>query len=190
MYKSTLRTKYRHIRSSIPAEERELARAAVTERVLALDEFINCDKLFTFISSNSEISTTGIILRALSLGKTVAAPLVTGKHDMCFIQISSLDELKNGSYNIPEPEYNEEKILTPSDKTLLLVPGFAFDGTLNRLGYGGGYYDKYMAENPSPFRVGIGFSVQYTKSLLPHDDYDVPLDILITEKEIIKGDRK
>lgn len=190
MYKSTLRQKYRHLRNGIAAEERIAAQTLVTEKLISLDEFFNCDMLFSFISVGSEISTKAIIDKALKLGKTIAAPVVTGAHDMQFICFSSLDELKTGAYGIPEPVFEQSKIVTPTDKTLMLVPGFAFDPTLNRLGYGGGYYDKYMAENPAPIRAGLGFHVQYTTSHLPHDEYDVPLDILITDKLIKKGVRR
>jgi 5-formyltetrahydrofolate cyclo-ligase len=126
----------------------------------------------------------------LELGKQLAAPVVTGKHNMSFIYISSMDELKEGFCGILEPEYDEKKIALPTSDSLILVPGFAFDATLNRLGYGGGYYDKYMSENPEAYRIGIGFHSQYTQSPLPRESYDIPLDMLITDKMIKKGARK
>lgn len=190
MYKSTLRRKYKHLRDNIDPVQRQNAEAIITDKVTSMAEFTACDILFTFISSGSEISTAAIMDKARQLDKKLAAPVVTGKHDMCFIYISSVDGLKPGAYGILEPEFDKNKIALPTAKSFMLVPGFAFDASLNRLGYGGGYYDKYMAENPIVYKAGIGFYSQYTQSLLPHDDYDVPLDILITEKMIKKGVRK
>lgn len=181
MCKNNLRRKYRQLRNEISLHLRQSAESVVTQRVTALKAFRECDTLFAFISAKAEISTEGIIQTAFELNKQVAVPLVLDKEKMCFIYISSLSDLKEGSFGIREPKYDSEKLAVPTKHSIMLVPALAFDKSLNRLGYGGGYYDRYMAENPAPLKTGIGFSVQYSEELLPRDEYDLPLDILITE---------
>lgn len=185
MCKNSLRRKYRQLRNEIPLHLRQSAESVVTQRVTALKAFGECDTLFAFISTKSEVSTDGIISAAFELNKQVAVPLVLNIEKMCFIYISSLSDLKEGNFGIREPKYNIEKLAVPTEHSLMLVPGLAFDKSLNRLGYGGGFYDRYMSENSAPLKVGIGFSVQYSEEALPRDEYDLPLDILITEKLMI-----
>ena len=184
MFKSTLRRNYRHLRDSLPDDKRLRAENIIAERVISTPEFTNCDTLFTFISTKSEVSTAPIVSKALELNKKLAVPLVTGKHDMCFIYIDSPEELKEGKFGIPEPEYREDRIAFPDDKSLMLVPGLAFDADMNRLGYGGGFYDKYLSNYEDTFTIGICFHIQYTQVHLPHDPTDIPVKMFITENMI------
>lgn len=181
MYKKALRKKYKQLRAEISPELRPNAENTITQRLTQLSAFKECDVLFAFISAKGEISTEGIIKRAFELNKRVAAPLVLNKEEMCFIYISSFSQLREGSFGIREPEYNPKRLALPTERSVMLVPGLAFDKALNRLGYGGGYYDRYMSEHPSALKIGIGYDVQYSEALLPRDKYDIPLDILITE---------
>ena len=100
MFKATLRRKYKHMRDNMSEEARLRAENIVYQKVIESEEFISCDTLFAFASRGSEISTINIIQKAFEMGKNVAVPLVTGKHDMCFIYISSLEELKEGKFGI------------------------------------------------------------------------------------------
>lgn len=185
MCKKELRKKYKQLRGGLTTAERLAAEKNITKKLTELKQFKECDTIFAFISAKGEVSTEGMILKAFELGKKVAVPLVLSSEEMCFIYINSLSDLKAGSFGIQEPEYNAEKIALPTDKSVMLVPGLAYDNDLYRLGYGGGYYDRYMAKHPSPFKVGIGFQVQYSEEPLPRDKYDLPLDLFITEKTTI-----
>ncbi len=187
MYKSTLRKHYKHLRNNLDTKTRQTAEDIILSRIIQSDEFKRAESLFAFASHGSEVSTEGIINKAFELNKRVAFPRVINKEEMCFIYVSSLEELRAGSYGIWEPEYSEDKIALPDETTLMLVPALAYDAYLNRLGYGGGYYDRYLEKHTKPCKVGIGFHIQYTQSHLPHNPRDIPVDILITEKIIKKG---
>lgn len=187
VYKSTLRRKYRHLRDNLASDKRHQAETIIADRVISSDEFSKCDALFTFVSAGSEVSTEVIIQKALETEKKLAVPLVTGKHDMCFIYINSPEELKEGKFGILEPAYDERNVAEPDENSLLLIPGLAFDATMNRLGYGGGYYDKYLSSHPEPFKLGICFHIQYTQVHLPHDPTDIPVDMFITENLVKRG---
>ena len=101
---------------------------------------------------------------------------------MNFFKWSKNEPLKINKYGIPEP-ISKKKIYP----NILLIPLVAFDDDLNRLGYGGGYYDRYLskAQNNKVFKVGVGFSFQKVKNL-PIKKYDKSLDCIITEKKIIE----
>ena len=134
MDKREQRKRYKAVRNGISAQERSGAQCAIAERAVSLPEFIKCDILFSYVSFGSEVSTLDIIKRAWDMGKRVAVPLVTEESNMCFMYISSAEELKEGSYGIPEPEYDREKLALPTESSLMLLPGLAFDMCFYRLG--------------------------------------------------------
>jgi 5-formyltetrahydrofolate cyclo-ligase len=183
--KKALRKQYKKIREEISQTDRIKAESVITDSVISLSQFKDSDILFTFISSGTEVNTSTIIGTAYESGIKVAAPLVTGKAEMCFILIDSLNDLKEGYYGIYEPVYNPKRLVTPTDRSLILVPGLAYDSELYRLGYGGGFYDKYLSEHKKGFTLGIGYNVQFTVQQLPREKTDVPLNGLITDKQKI-----
>jgi 5-formyltetrahydrofolate cyclo-ligase len=182
MDKKELRKKYKKIRADIAQIDRQNAESVISDSVTSLEKFKEADTIFAFVSSGTEVSTKEIINRALATSKKVAVPLVIGKHEMCFIYISSLEELVEGAYGISEPVYNEAKLAVPSDKSVMLVPGLAYDLNMYRLGYGGGFYDCYLTKHPQTYTIGIGFSVQYTTEPLPIEPNDIKLNLFISEK--------
>ena len=190
MDKREQRKRYKAVRNGISAQERSGAQCAIAERAVSLPEFIKCDILFSYVSFGSEVSTLDIIKRAWDMGKRVAVPLVTEESNMCFMYISSAEELKEGSYGIPEPEYDREKLALPTESSLMLLPGLAFDMCFYRLGYGGGYYDRYLARYPYVIKAGICFEAQLAAESLPRDKNDIPTDIIITENKVLKRSLK
>lgn len=181
--KKQLRQKFRALRNDF--KYRTEKSQCVTEKFLNTHEYKACEKLFIFLSYGSEIETRNIIQKAFEDKKTVALPYMTGKpHEMVFIKISSVSELVKNKYGIEEPVYNEENILVSDEKTVIAVPALAFDKTGYRLGYGGGYYDKYLGENKYMKSIGIAFDFQITDNI-PKDKYDVKTDMVITERGII-----
>jgi hypothetical protein len=95
------------------------------------------------------------------------------------ISISSLRELTPGKFNIPEPPMDVKRVVKSID--VVFVPGLAFDLFGYRIGYGGGFYDRFLSKNPSSKKIGICFSFQLF-SELPHDPFDVPVDYIVTDK--------
>jgi 5-formyltetrahydrofolate cyclo-ligase len=109
-------------------------------------------------------------------------PKILKNNEMNFFQWSKSDPLKINSYGIPEPISNKK-----IDPDILLIPLVGFDSQFNRLGYGGGYYDRYLSKvklDKKIFKIGVGFSFQGVKNL-PINKFDQKLDCIITEKKII-----
>ena len=124
-------------------------------------------------------------LYQLRLGKRTAVPKVTGERRMEFYYISSMEELSPGYRGIPEPEGRAGTEAVPAKDALIILPGAAFDRMGNRLGYGGGFYDTYLASHPQAGRAAIAFSVQIAERI-PSGPYDIRPDIIFTEKEMIQ----
>lgn len=160
---------------------------AITKKILKSKIYNKADKLLVYADFRNEVETMTIIEEALIEGKDVYLPKVLEGFEearMEFYKVNSTFELVNGYMGINEPTASNDKAFTyafnPQDKILMLVPGVAFDKKGNRLGYGKGYYDNYLADKPSILKVGICFSLQIVDDL-PADDKDVKLDYLISE---------
>lgn len=182
--KNEIRKKYKALRSSFC--ESITASKAAAESFVKSYEYINCKNLFIFLSFGSEIETRDIIKRAFDDNKTVALPYMTGRsHEMVFIKISSLSELVKNKIGIYEPVYDNSNIVKSDRDTLIVIPGLAFDLKGSRLGYGGGYYDKYLSENEYMASVGLCFDFQIT-DYVPVDKNDIKIDTVITDRRVIK----
>jgi 5-formyltetrahydrofolate cyclo-ligase len=183
--KMNLRARYRKIRENMNAQKKLAMDSAMQSRVLALREYAKNDTVFTYVSKPIEVDTLGLISAALLNHKRVAVPrCVPGTYDMEFYYIQSMDDLEKGSFGVLEPIVGKCELVTDYEQGLCVVPGLAFDAQGYRLGYGKGYYDRFLSEFKGT-TVGICYTgcVQWN---LPHGYYDKPVDLLITEKYIRK----
>ena len=180
MIKTELRKKYKAVRSAV--EEREAKSQIIASALFHTELFKSCSDIFLYSNSGTEVSTAEILKESLSLGKKVAYPKCTDKDgNMEFYYINSVSELCEGMYGIYEPESYKELKAVPSCESLIVVPGLAFDTYGYRLGYGKGYYDRYLSLYPCK-AVGIAFSECFCKEL-PHGIYDFKINCLITDKK-------
>lgn len=153
----------------------------IFRRVLSIPQYQQAKTLLTFVSTPIEVNTHNIIKKALSNGKAVAVPYcVPGKIKMQFYYIRSINELAPGMFSVLEPKPNKANLVKDFSDTFCLVPGLAFDMHGYRLGYGKGYYDRFLARYKG-FTTGICYS-DCTQAKLPHGKYDKPVYILITDK--------
>ena len=173
--KKILREKYKAIRKNI--KDKTFKEEIIKKKVLLLAH--NYQTIGIYVSLEDEVNTDEIIKELLKMDKKVYVPKVDGKR-MDFYRIYSLDEIEisNNKYHLREPINLEEKI-NPADVELMITPGLAFDMNNNRLGYGGGYYDRYL-KDLSCFKVGICFKEQLIDSLIT-DENDVLMDIVIND---------
>lgn len=167
-------------RESLSPEERRRGSLLMTERILGHQWFYRSDIFLCFVSYGSEIDTHELINEALRLGKKVYAPKVTmvsDKTGMRFYRMTNLSELSEGYKGIPEPSglteeymYREEE----AGQTLLLMPGAAFDGYRNRLGYGKGFYDNFLEDKSAlQYRtIAVGFQCQMVERI-PEREGDI-----------------
>lgn len=179
--KDILRAKYRKLRLMCPSGIKKELDELLAEVFLNLNEYKNCNTLFSFVSSQIEVDTLKIIEIALKDGKKLAVPRCIDKAgQMDFYYITSLDSLEKGAYSIMEPSPEKcEKVMDLSDG-VCIVPGLCFDLYGYRLGFGKGYYDRFL-QNFGGITVGLCYS-RCVEHKLPTSAFDIPVDILITEK--------
>lgn len=187
--KTELRQKYRGLRQAMPPEIKEQRDEAIADQVRRLWQYENNDVLLIYVSTDIEVDTFRIIRRALADGKRVAVPrCVPDTRNMEFYYIQSTDELEPGMFGVLEPAACPEKMYRPNDRGLCIVPAFSYDWNGYRLGYGKGYYDRFLSRFEGNI-VGICYSdcVQRT---LPHGRYDRPVELLVTEKYLRRTVRR
>lgn len=141
------------------------------------------NNIMLYSAFRNEVATGVVLKKALADGKVVLFPRVEEREEMTARKISSPKDLVVGSYGILEPSLDCE---ISTDVDLLLVPGVAFDRLGYRLGYGVGYYDRFLKKSIVKYRVGLAFEFQVI-ARLPRDNYDERLDYLVTEKGILDG---
>jgi len=156
-----------------------------------LDKFVSFFKIYRFnnknvggyYTSNYEIDDLNILDFLEKKNFKVSLPVIKKENQMNFYRWSKKDPLKINKFGIPEPV--SSKIIYPD---ILLVPLVAYDSNLNRLGYGGGFYDRYIEKIEKikkVIKIGLAFSFQKISSI-PIDQYDKRLDFIVTEKEILR----
>lgn len=177
MDKKELRKKYTKVRAEV--EDKDLKDKLIRKNLRELDLYKKAKSVFVFISYRSEVDTKGIIEDILADGKKLLVPLVKGSQ-MIAVEVKRIDDLGPNKMGILEPKSGEEVI----DVDLTITPGLAFDKAGYRLGYGGGYYDKFFAKVDT-IRMGIGYYDQFVESLV-HEDYDKPLEYLLTDRGLIE----
>lgn len=175
--KSEMRRFIKNLRREMTEEKITEISNKIYKNLIELDLYKNAKSIFVYLSMDKEIDTYRIINHALENGKKVFVPYLENKK-MYLRRLRSLDDLTEGSFGI-KTSTNEESIANPD---LSLVPGLSFDDNKNRLGYGGGYYDRFLANSDT---ISIGLFAEITKSIeIPTDETDVSLDYILTENGI------
>ena len=182
--KKELRNRMKKIRDDISGEEKLRLSERMAESLFIMPEYKVAENILTYVSFGSEINTNPIIKDALQRGKYVGVPRIDQK-TMNFYQIQDLEELSHGFYGILEPDDTHIEMFEPKS-ALVIVPGLVFDRNMNRIGYGGGYYDRFLSR---PFaqnylKIAFAFEFQVMDELPFVDPYDVPLDKIITESHV------
>ncbi len=172
-----------------PEEIKDKSRA-ITERLLQLPVISTAQTLFVYVSFRSEVATGLLIDQLLAMGKNVAVPItrVAAKRlDAIRIQ-DRVSDLVPGYCRIPEPrpELCTNGLVPPSAIEAIILPGSVFDERGGRFGYGGGYYDRFVAATPKAWRLGLAYELQIIPlaPLAPHDEL---LDLVVTESRVISG---
>lgn len=177
--KSEIRKDVLQRRNALSQNQRQRGELLLTERILGHQWFYGCDSFLCYVSYGSEICTRALLLEALHTGRKVYVPKVCKEREgeMEFYRITSLGELQEGYRGIPEPEGSSECYQYAPEivgKTLLLMPGVAYDRYRNRIGYGAGYYDRYLAgkEGLQMRSIGVGFQCQLVEEI-PAQETDI-----------------
>lgn len=178
--KKNLRNKFKSIRAEMPKEVKLRKDNAIFNKVISLQKFQQAKILLTYVSTQIEVDTHRLIKYALDQGKQVAVPrCVPGTRLMEFCLINSFDDLEKGTFSVLEPK-KSCRIINFFPNSFCIVPGLGYDINGFRLGYGGGYYDRFLS-NYKGTMAGICY-VSCLQSNLPHGRFDCTVDLLITEK--------
>lgn len=181
-YKTKLRNEFKSIRHEFTYEDKLKKDMLIFNRIISSKVFEECTCVLTYVSTPIEVDTHMLIKYSLSQNKTVAVPrCISGTRDMKFYIIASMDDLESGSFSVLEPKVEICKEYTDFENAICIVPGLAFDVEGYRLGYGKGYYDRFLDKIGFIKKIGIEYCA-CTVSKLYRGKYDLPVDILITEK--------
>ncbi len=179
-------------RNRLTPEEIAAKSLAIQQKLLAMTEIRDRHSIFVYVSFRSEVATLQLIDALIDMGKRVIVPITrvqAKRMDVIHITNRSTD-LHSGYCNIPEPR--EELCRTnevPAEQVeTILLPGSVFDMRGGRFGYGGGYYDRFLAKVPAAARIGLAFDLQIVEKA-PLQAHDQLLDMVVTENRVIRGDR-
>ncbi len=179
-------------RDLLSASERHEKSSSAMQHFWNFPEMKHWSTLFIYVNFRSELETLELIGRCLSQGKRVAVPLVDAS-TVSMIPLLIEDPEKDlvpGYYGIPEPDPQKSLRISAREIDAAVIPGSVFDIHGGRLGYGGGYYDRFLVNDaPQAKRIGLAFEMQVVESV-PVQPHDQPLDILVTEKRIVNISHK
>lgn len=180
--REAVRERHAAFRNAMTAEEVQEKSGIICERLLASEWYRNSRIIYGYYPLGKEVDCLPFLAQALLDGKTVALP-VTDKADrrMEFRQITSFSQVAEGNFHVMEPEAACPLIQT--EDAVVIVPGVVFDGTGNRYGYGGGYYDRYFARFPGLRRMAPAYENQMEARLAVLET-DVRMEHIYTEKTI------
>lgn len=181
--KTEVRLMLKERRFALSPEERSRCSRKIAETLEKL--LAPKHSILFYASKEPEVETLELMGRMIAAGKTISVPIIEKEtRSLRLSQILSLSELKLSTFNVPEPIGSEHPISADEIETILL-PMVGFDRECRRLGYGAGYYDRFLAAHPHLERIGLAYSVQ-EEEIIPVDEYDLPVDMVVTEKEVIR----
>lgn len=184
--KRTLRRRILDLRESLSSEEARRESLAVCERLVNHPAFNEGETILFYYPFRKEVDVRPAMEEAWTAGKRVVLPKADpGTRSLAFYRVEREEPLVSGAYGIPEPPGRESARISPEAIDVVVVPGVAFDERGYRLGYGGGYYDRFFSRHPGPFkRIGVGYSFQVVPTVFP-EVHDQRLDGLITPSGIL-----
>ena len=175
MDKQALRKQIRELKRAMTIEEIERASARLGELFAASELYREAKTIYGYLPYNQEVRTAPMLQRALQEGKRIAVPKIFGD-EMKFIYLEDLTRVEKGYSGIPEPI--EDGPVADDKTALVLMPGLAFDPAGHRIGYGGGFYDKFLAAEPEHPTLALCYAFQMLPQL-PTEEFDIPVDLVL-----------
>ena len=182
MDKQLLRKEHKNLRCAQRETEAKSKSHKICEKLFLLPQYKNAQNIMVYLSAKGEVMTNEIILRALDDGKKLSAPVCRENSLMDAVHFSSFSDLKEGAFHILAPAGSE--IFSPNELDLIITPGVVFGKNMHIIGYGKGYYDRFFCLAENAYKVGLCYGFNLIKHV-PEGKYDMPLDIIITENEVI-----
>lgn len=184
-------------RKALDEETVELASQVICRKIMDIDVYEEAENLCLYMPYRNEVDVMLLAEVAAEQGKKVWVPKVIKKHeetggegasgkkagDMEFNAYEGEDRIETGAYDIRESV--SEVFLEPNDKTLIIMPGAVFTPWRDRIGYGGGFYDKYLSEHPQCKTIGVCFDLQVVDEI-PTEEFDMKPDYVVSETSIFR----
>lgn len=185
--KSVLRKKMLARRMRLNAVRVLSAGKKVWKKLRILDCFKKAKTVMFYVSAKNEVDTHFMIKRTIRMGKKVVVPYVL-KNGMAVSVVENFGlDLAKGCFGIPEPKNERRRKICEKKIELVIIPAVAFDVWCSRLGFGKGYYDKFLKKMPLKAKfIGIGYDFQVLKKL-PKEKHDILMDAVLTEKRVIRN---
>ena len=185
MPKRSLRSQLLALRRALSHDEWCVSSSAAQRNLLSLGEFVRAECVALYAPAHNETDTGLILTAAFQSGKRVLYPAVCGHH-MVFRHVERLEELQQGTFGILEPCATAAEHQA-DEADLIVVPGVAFDQSGHRIGYGKGFYDRFLHHpGRTASLVGLCHDFQLTDGAIPADSHDIPMDIVVTDERIIR----
>ena len=185
--KERIRGKARQLRDSLSQSDILSKSAAIQDRLWWLIQEQQFQAIMFYVAFGSEVRTQESIARAINSGRTVIVPICIegdGKQILPSRLLDPESELEEGCFGIPEPKPEFRRPFPPEKIDLVVVPGLAFDKGGHRIGYGGGYYDRFLIRCPQAISVGLAYEIQLLESVFPAA-WDAQTHMIITEDRLI-----
>ncbi len=172
-------------RNEMPLEKRAEKSRIIVERLKELHDIHTAATIMVFLNFGSEVETDAFISWGWEMGKRIIAPLCRpSDREMFPYIINDFNDLESGNYGIREPRAEYADIVPHEEIDVVLIPAVAFDRRGRRVGYGGGYYDRFLSKIPRAARIGVVFSSQIVPDV-KSDPHDIPAQRIVTERETI-----
>lgn len=183
--KQRLREERLAAREALSEQERSVLDDRITQKLLATSEYVEATTVLTYVSVSSEVSTRMFIECALRDGKTVAVPRCLPGHCLEFVAIASLEQLVAAPFNLLEPA-KELPAVTEDQRnnSICIVPALLVDTKGYRLGYGAGFYDRFLSTYFGK-KICLAYQQNLSRTMLPHTAFDVAVDLVITESDVL-----
>ena len=183
--KQRLREERLAAREVLSEQERSVLDDRITQKLLATSEYAEATTVLTYVSVSSEVSTRMFIECALRDGKTVAVPRCLPGHCLEFVAIASLKQLVAAPFNLLEPSRELPALIEDqTSNAICIVPALLVDTKGYRLGYGAGFYDRFLSTYPGK-KICLAYQQNLSRTTLPHTAFDVAVDMVITESDVL-----
>ena len=176
MDKKELRRAIREQKRAMTEEDIQNRSAHLAEMFFQTPAYQKAKTVYGYLPYNQEVRTVPILQRALDDGKQVAVPKIYGD-TMRFLYLSDLSLVEKNAMGIPEPIADEP--VAEDETALVLMPGVAFTKAGDRMGYGGGFYDRFLSKEPNHPTVALCYDFQMVESL-PTEEFDIPVDVVLS----------
>ncbi len=182
MNKKEIREKLLDMRRSLTSKYIEEASEQIFSRLCAMEEVKNAQNIMVYSNFENEVKTAKLTGWLLFQGKNVFLPTVE-KKEMFAVNIKNA-ALELSGFGIAQPRLSGENVMEPEKLDVIIVPGIAFDREKNRLGFGGGYYDRFLPQSKA-CRIALAYDFQITKAI-PREEHDQRMDYIVTPEDTIK----